>query len=151
MADIMFVIIGVTAGSGLLLGSIITTFCCCKRYRRNRSTSHQQPSKQRQDDDYFDSVIINQHIAKHLRPESTLSFVSDHYHNDMTLIASPRRLAMLEQQQKQEPVTLVIGNPYVSASANVDDVNSTPTQSFVYENPSLELDEFITTNHALQF
>ncbi|CAF5192852.1 unnamed protein product, partial [Rotaria sp. Silwood1] len=39
---------------------------------------------------------------RHLRPNSTISFISDNYHNNMTLIASPQRLAMLEQQQRQQ-------------------------------------------------
>ena len=147
MADIIFVIIGVTAGTGLLIGSIITTYCCCKRYRRNESTVTSQPSKQQQEEDYLHSVIINQHIAKHLRPNSTISFISNSYHNDMTLIAPPRRLAMLEQQQRQhEPGTLIIENPLISLSTNTIERKSAPLQSFVYENPSLELGELPTTD-----
>jgi hypothetical protein len=152
MADIIFVIIGVTAGTGLLLGSIITTYCCCKRYRRNQLTSNSQAIKQQQQqEDYLHSVIINQHIAKHLRPNSAISFISNDYHNDMTLIAPPRRLAMLEQQQRQqEPTTLVIENPLISLSTNTVEQKSIPLQSFVYENPSLELGELPTIG-TIQF
>jgi hypothetical protein len=150
MADIIFVIVGVTAGTGLLISSIITTYCCLKRYRRNHLTSNSQPTKQQQEEDYLHSVIINQHIARHLRPNSTISFISDDFHNDMTLIAPPRRLALLEQQQQQEPATLIIENPLISLSTNTKGQKSTPLQSFVYENPSLELGELPTTG-ARQF
>ncbi len=152
MADIVFVIIGVTAGTGLLISSIITTYCCCKRYRRNQLTSNSQPTKQQQDD-YLHTVIINQHIARHLRPNSAISFISNNYHNDMTLIAPPRRLAMLEQQQQQrqhEPATLVIENPIHSLSPNPREQKPARLQTFVYENPSLELGELPTTS-AIQF
>jgi hypothetical protein len=153
MAEIIFVIVGITAGTGLLISSIITTYCCYKRYRRNQLTSNIQPSKQQHEEDYLHSVIINQHIAKHLRPNSTISFISDNYHNDMTLIAPPRRLAMLEQQQQQqqhEPAMLVIENPLVSLSINPIEEKSARLQTFVYENPSLELGELPTTS-AIQF
>ncbi|CAF0760965.1 unnamed protein product [Rotaria sordida] len=152
MTDIIFVLIGVTAGTGLLLGSILTTYCCCKRYFRSQLTSSSQPSKQQQQQqeqehqDYLHSVIVNQHIARHLRPNSTISFISDNYHNNMTLIASPHRLAMLEQQQRQqEPATLVIENPLISLSSNTGEQKSTVLESFVYENPTLELGELPTT------
>jgi hypothetical protein len=146
MAEIIFVIIGITAGTGLLLGSIITTYCCCKRYRR---TSNIQPTKQQHEEDYLHSVIINQHIAKHLRPNSAVSFVSNNYHNDMTLIAPPRRLAMLEQQQ-QEPAMFVIENPLISLSNTSREQKSGTLQTFVYENPSLELGELPPTR-AIQY
>ncbi|CAF3566845.1 unnamed protein product [Rotaria sordida] len=152
MTDIIFVLIGVTAGTGLLLGSILTTYCCCKRYFRSQLTSSSQPSKQQQQQqeqehqDYLHSVIVNQHIARHLRPNSTISFISDNYHNNMTLIASPHRLAMLEQQQRQqESATLVIENPLISLSSNTGEQKSTVLESFVYENPTLELGELPTT------
>jgi hypothetical protein len=151
MADLIFVIIGVTAGAGLLIGSIITTYCCCKRYRRHQLTSNTQPSKQQQEADYLHSVIINQHIARHLRPNSSISCISNNYHNDMTLIAPPRRLAMLEQQQRQEPATLVIENPLISLSNNAIQQKPTSLQSFVYENPSLELEELTITTSAMQY
>jgi hypothetical protein len=153
MAEIIFVIVGITAGTGLLLGSIITTYCCCKRYRRHQLPSNIQPSKQQHEEDYLHSVIINQHIAKHLRPNSAVSFISNNYHNDMTLIAPPRRLAMLEQQQQQrqhEPATLVIENPIISLSPNPREQKPARLQTFVYENPSLELGELPTTS-AIQF
>jgi hypothetical protein len=125
MADIIFVIIGVTAGTGVLISTIITTYCCLKRHRRNQSTSNSRSLKQQHEEDYLHSVIINQHIARHLRPNSTISFISDNFHNDMTLIAPPRRLAMLEQQQ-QEPATLIIENPLISLSANTRDQKPSP-------------------------
>jgi len=144
MADIVFVIIGVTAGTGLLISSIITTYCCCKRYRRNQLTSNSQPTKQQQDD-YLHTVIINQHIARHLRPNSAISFISNNYHNDMTLIAPPRRLAVLEQQQQQELTSTILENPLISQSNNRVDQKPAALHSFVYENPSLELGELQTT------
>jgi len=148
MAEIIFVIIGITAGTGLLVGSIITTYFCYKRYRRNQLTSNIQPSKQQHEEDYLHSVIINQHIAKHLRPNSAISFISNNYHNEMTLIAPPRRLAMLEEQQKQqnERATLVIENPLISLSTNPIEKKLETLQTFVYENPSLELGELTTTS-----
>jgi hypothetical protein len=149
MAEIIFVIIGITAGTGLLLGSIITTYCCYKRYRRHQLTSNTQPIKRPHDEDYLHSVIINQHIAKHLRPNSTLSCISNNYHNDMTLIAPPRRLAMLEQQQ-QEPAVLVIENPLISLTSYPVQQKSATLQTFVYENPSLELGE-LPSNSAIQY
>lgn len=150
MAEIIFVVVGITAGTGLLISSIITTYFCCKRYRRNQLTTNIQPTKQQHDEDYLHSVIINQHIARHLRPNSTISCISNNYHSDMTLIAPPRRLAMLEQQQKQyhEPATLVIENPLISLSANP--LEHAGLQAFVYENPSLELGELSTTS-AIQY
>jgi hypothetical protein len=151
MAEIIFVIIGITAGTGLLLGSIITTYCCYKRYRRHQLTANTQPTKRPHDEDYLHSVIINQHIAKHLRPNSTLSCISNNYHNDMTLIAPPRRLAMLEQQQQHEPAVLVIENPLISISNHPVQLQKSATiQTFVYENPSLELGE-LTSNSAIQY
>jgi len=148
MAEIIFVIIGITAGTGLLVGSIITTYFCYKRYRRNQLTSNIQPSKQQHEEDYLHSVIINQHIARHLRPNSAISFISNNYHNEMTMIAPPRRLAMLEQQQKQqyERATLVIENPIISLSTNPIEQKLETLQTFVYENPSLELGELTTTS-----
>lgn len=147
MAEIIFVIIGVTAGTGALFGSIITTYYCCKRYRRHPPPSPYHISKPPQrDDDYLHSVIINQHIARHLRPQSTISFISDHFHHDMTLMAPPRRLAMLEQQQQQqkeeEPATLVIENPLTSLPHS-GMINSHPS-AYAYENRSLELGELPT-------
>ncbi|CAF0740475.1 unnamed protein product [Adineta steineri] len=156
MADIIFVIIGVTAGTGLLISSIITTYCCCKRYRRNRLPSNSQSTKQQHEEDYLHTVIINQHIAKHLRPNSALSFISNSYHNDMTLIAPPRRLAVLEQQQQlqkqHEPATLIIENPLISPLNHTIEQKppSSSLQSYVYENPSLELGE-LQTIRAIQF
>lgn len=149
MAEIIFVIVGITAGTGLLISSIITTYCCCKRYRRNQLSTNIQPTKQQHEEDYLHSVIINQHIARHLRPNSTISCISHHYHNDMTLIAPPRRLAMLEQQQQNQPATLVIENPLISLSSSP--LEPTTLQTFVYENPSLELGELPTTTSAIQF
>jgi hypothetical protein len=148
MAEIIFVIIGITAGTGLLVGSIITTYFCYKRYRRNQLTSNIQPSKQQHEEDYLHSVIINQHIARHLRPNSAISFISNNYHNEMTMIAPPRRLAMLEQQQKQqyERATLVIENPIISLSTNPIEQKLETLQTFVYENPSLELGELTITS-----
>jgi hypothetical protein len=148
MAEIIFVIIGITAGTGLLVGSIITTYFCYKRYRRNQLTSNIQPSKQQHEEDYLHSVIINQHIARHLRPNSAISFISNNYHNEMTMIAPPRRLAMLEQQQKQqyERATLVIENPIISLSTNPIEQKLETLQTFVYENPSLELGELTLTS-----
>ncbi|CAF1688662.1 unnamed protein product, partial [Adineta ricciae] len=141
MADIIFVIIGATAGAGLLISSILTTYCCCKRYGRAQLRRDSQPSKQQQqqqqaqhqqqEEDYLHTVIINQHIARHLRPQSAVSFISNNYHNDMTLIAPPRRLAVLEQQQKlHEPATLVIENPLISLSTNTIERMPTTLQSF---------------------
>ncbi|CAF1686459.1 unnamed protein product [Adineta ricciae] len=159
MADIIFVIIGATAGAGLLISSILTTYCCCKRYRRAQLRRDSQPSKQQQqaqqqqqqEEDYLHTVIINQHIARHLRPQSAVSFISNNYHNDMTLIAPPRRLAVLEQQQKlHEPATLIIENPLISLSTNTIERTPTTLQSFVYENPTLELGELQTIG-AIQF
>lgn len=154
MAEIIFVIIGITAGTGLLLGSILTTYCCYKRYRRRRRlSSNTQSTKQQHEEDYLHSVIINQHIAKHLRPNSTLSCISQNYHNEMTLIAPPRRLALLEQQQKQpqqEATVLVIGNPLRTHSTNPLPQKSPTIQTFVYENPSLELGE-LSNNSAIQY
>ena len=145
MAELLFVIIGITAGTGLLLASILTTYCCYKRYRRQQFPSSFHSTKQQHEEDYLHSVIINQHIAKHLRPNSAISCISQNYHNDMTLIAPPRRLALLEQQQqKQQPgaTVLVIENPLTQKSSTL--------QSFVYENPSLELGE-LTNNSAIQY
>jgi hypothetical protein len=151
MADILFVIIGVTAGTGLLISSIITTYCCCRRYRRTPLTTAPQSSKQQAEDDYLHTVIINQHIARHLRPQSAVSFISSNYHNDMTLIAPPRRLAVLEQQQKQhEPATLIIENPLISLATTTREHMLTSMPAFVYENPSLELGELQTIG-AVQF
>ena len=158
MADIIFVIIGATAGAGLLISSILTTYCCCKRYRRAQLRRDSQPSKQQQqtkqqqqEQDYLHTVIINQHIARHLRPQSAVSFISNNYHNDMTLIAPPRRLAVLEQQQKlHEPATLIIENLLISLSTNTIERMPTTLQSFVYENPTLELGELQTIG-AIQF
>ncbi|CAF1338069.1 unnamed protein product [Rotaria magnacalcarata] len=156
MSDIIFVIIVITAGTGLFIGSIVTTYFCYKLYLRNQLTSSSHLSKQQQQQhqrqqqqeqqqqDYLHSVIINQHIARQLRPNSAISFISDNYHNTMTLIASPHRLAMLEQQQKQEPTTLVIENPLISLSPTTDEQRPTRLQSFVYENPTLELGELPT-------
>lgn len=153
MTDIIFVIIVITAGTGLLLSSIITTYCCFKRYLRNQSTSNSQVSKQQLHQpppDYLHSVIVNQHIARHLRPSSAISFISDNYHNNMTLIASPHRLAMLEQQQRQQqdPGTLVIENPLISLSTNTAAPKPSLLQSFVYENPTMELGE-LSANGAM--
>lgn len=94
MAEIIFVIIGITAGTGVLIGSILTTYCYCKRRRRNRFTSNAQSIKQQQhpqqqqqrEEDYLHSVIINQHIAKHLRPSSAVSFINSQYHNDYSYV-----------------------------------------------------------------
>ncbi|CAF3401764.1 unnamed protein product [Rotaria socialis] len=154
MSDIIFVIIVVTAGTGLFIGSIVTTYFCYKLYLRNQLTSsshlskqqQQQQQQEQQQQDYLHSVIVNQHIARHLRPNSAISFISDNYHNTMTLIASPHRLAMLEQQQKQEPTTLVIENPLISLSPTADEQRAARLQSFVYENPTLELGELPTSS-----
>ena len=157
MAEIIFVIISITAGTGLLLGSIITTYCCCKRHRRQQLTANTQPIKRPRDEDYLHSVIINQHIARHLRPNSTLSCISNNYHNDMTLIAPPRRLAMLEQQQQpHEPAVLVIENPLISTTNHSIQPSSSPQksatlQTYVYENPSLELGEITASNSAIRY
>ena len=144
MAEIIFVIIGVTAGTGALFGSIITTYYCCKRHRRHPPPSPYHRSKPPQcDEDYLHSVIINQHIARHLRPQSTISFISDQFHHDMTLMAPPRRLAMLEQQQQQgDPATLIIENPLTSLPGTRM-VNDHPS-AYAYENRSLELGELPT-------
>ena len=151
MADIIFVIIGVTAGTGLLISSILTTYCCCKRQRRAALASAAESAKQQAEEDYLHTVIINQHIARHLRPQSAVSFISHNYHNDMTLIAPPRRLAVLEQQQKQhEPATLIIENPLISLTTSTRERIPTSLPSFVYENPSLELGELQTLG-AVQF
>jgi len=148
MTEIIFVIIGIIVATGLLLGSIITTYCYCKRYKQNRLTENAQSIKQQREEDYLHSVIINQHIARHLRPNSAVSFISNNYHNEMTLIAPPRRLALLEQQQKQhDPAVLVIENPILSSSSNHTTYQRTPSiQTFVYENPTLELGESTTTS-----
>lgn len=148
MAEIIFVIIGVTAGTGLLFGSIVTTYYCCKRHRRSSPPSPYHLSKPPQpDDDYLHSVIINQHIARHLRPQSTISFISDQYHHDMTLMAPPRRLALLEQQQQLQPSgTLIFENPLTSLpeTRSVNDHSS----AYAYENRSLELGELPTITSA---
>ena len=145
MTDIIFVITGITAGIGLLATSIITTYCCFKRYGRNQSITD-SPSLKQQQQDCLNAVIINQHIAKHLRPNSAISFISDNYHNDMTLIAPIRRLAMLEQQQRrQEAPTLVIESSLKTQSNNSKEQNPALLPSFIYENLALELGELQTT------
>lgn len=161
MTDILFVAAVVITGTSILLGSIITTYFCYKVYLRNQLTSssyiskrqqeqEQQQQQQRQEQehqDYLHSVIINQHIARHLRPNSAVSFISDNYHNTMTLIASPHRLAIVEQQQRQpDPSTVVIENPLVSLSPNAAEQKSTQLQAYAYENPTLELGELPTIN-----
>jgi hypothetical protein len=144
MADIMFVVIGVTASTGLFLGSIITTYCCYKRYRHHIESNNSQLSKQKADNDYLHAVIINQHIARHLRPQSSLSFISNNQQHDMTLMAPSRRSAIYEQQQQQQlgPTILIIENPLISHSATrMMDIQSSTLPSFAYENRSLELGE----------
>ena len=101
MADIISITIGTIIGTILLLISIILIIICCYKH----SHSNQSISKQ---DDSLRSVIIN----KHFRSHSSISFVNNDYHNNMTLLASPRRLAILELEQQ--------------------------TQTFAYENPSLD-------------
>ena len=149
MAEIVIVAVTLTVGAGLLVSSIFTAYVCCRRYHRHRLRTNQRLSKHRQEEDYLHSVIINQHIARHLRPQSSISFISNNYHHDMTLMAPPRRLALLEQQQQQqpkrEPATLVIENPLNSLST-VNTIDGQSHSSYIYENPSLELGELTTVN-----
>jgi len=105
MENNISIIIGTTIGIILLLISIILIIICCyKRSRHNQSLSKQEDS--------LHSVIINKHFR-------SVSFINNDYHNKMTLLASPRRLAILELQQQQQQET------------------------FTYENPSLNLNELI--------
>ena len=60
----------------------------------------------------------------------------------MTLMAPPRRLAMLEQQQQGDPATLIIENPLISVPGTRM-VNDHPS-AYAYENRSLELGELPT-------
>jgi len=145
MADLVMVIVGITAGTALLFGSLITTIFCCKRHRRMRQTLNQSTKRQQQlqsDGDCLHSVIINQHIAKHLRQQPSISFITNNRHNDLTLIAPSHRFAMLEQQQQQQAATLVIENPLACPTSNL--VIEEPL-TFVYENPTLELGELTST------
>jgi uncharacterized membrane protein YukC len=91
------IIIGATIGSILLLILIIIILIYCYK---------QSQSKQ---DDSLHSVIIDKHFR-------SISFINNDYHNNMTLLASPRRLALLELQQ-----------------------------TFTYENSSFDFNEFINT------
>jgi hypothetical protein len=99
------IIIGTTiAVISFLILITMTIICCYKRFHRNQFQSRE--------DDSFNSVIMNKHIR-------SISFISNDYHNNMTLLASPRRLAMLELQQQEEKLT--------------------------YENPSFDLNELLNT------
>lgn len=95
MGNDISIIIGTTIGIiVLLILLIVLIIYCYKRYE------HKQE----------DLVIINKNAR-------SISFINSSYHNNMTLLASPRRLAILELQQQEE--------------------------MFTYENPSLDLNELI--------
>jgi hypothetical protein len=108
MANIISITIGTIIGTvSLLITIILTIICCYKRSHPNQSISKQE--------DALHSVIIN----KHVRSNSSTSFINNDYHNNMTLLASARRLAILELEQQ--------------------------TETFAYENPSLDYTELTHT------
>lgn len=109
MADTVLIAIGTTLGTVLLLICIILTIVYCyTHFYYNRSISKQEQS--------LHSAMIN----KDFRSNSSISFINYDYHNNTTLLAPSRRLAILELQQEQ---TL------------------NPSQTFAYENPSFHLNE----------
>lgn len=149
MADLVTIAVTLTAGVGLLAGSILTVYYCYRRYHRNRLRTSQRLAKQRQDENYLHSVIINQHIARHLRPKSSISIISNNYHRDTTLMAPPRRFTILEEQQQQhqqqdQPATLVIENPLTTVESSVETNSPRTFTGYIYENPALELGELTT-------
>jgi uncharacterized membrane protein YukC len=82
MGNNISIIVGATIGIILLLILIIITIIYF--YKQSR---------QNQSKDSLHSVIINKHIR-------SISFINNDYHNNMTLLVSPRRLAILELQQQ---------------------------------------------------
>ncbi len=96
----IFIIIGTTIGTILcLIFILITIIYCYKRFY------HQS----KEEDESFHSVMVNKHFR-------SISFISNDYHNNMTLMVPSRRLAILELQQQDEE------------------------EQFTYENPLLEID-----------
>jgi len=84
MGNNISIIVGATIGIILLLILIIITIIYFyKQFRQNQSKNS------------LHSVIINKHIR-------SISFINNDYHNNRTLLVSPRRLAILELQQQQE-------------------------------------------------
>jgi len=108
--NIISITIGTTIGTvSLLISILLIIICCYKRSHPNQSISKQE--------DALNSVIIN----KNGRSNSSTSFINNDYHNNMTLLASLRRLAILELEQQQQ------------------------TETFAYENPSLDNTELTQT------
>ena len=87
MGNIVSVIFGVVISSVLILIPIIITIIYC--YKRSHHNQEQEDS--------LHTVIR----SKNIRSDSTISIINDGYHNNMTLLASPRRLAILELQQQR--------------------------------------------------
>ncbi len=83
--------------------------CCCKYFHRNQTQSRENDSLQ--------SVFVNKHVR-------SISFISNDYHNNMTLLASPRRLAMLELQQQEEKLS------YENSSFDLNELFNTKTIRF---------------------
>jgi hypothetical protein len=81
MGNDISVIIGPTIGILLLLILIITIIIYCYKH------SHHNQS------------ISKQNNSRHKHSQS-ISSINNDYHNNMTLLASPRRLAILELQQQ---------------------------------------------------
>jgi uncharacterized membrane protein YukC len=105
MGNNISIIVGATIGIILLLILIIITIIYYYKH------SHYNQTK-----DSLHSVIINKHIR-------SISFINNDYHNNTTLLVSPRRLAILELQQQQE---------------------------FNYENSSFDLNE-LTNSKTMRF
>ena len=83
------IIIGAIIGASFsLLFVIILIIYSCKRCQ---SSSVNQ-------DDSLHSIIVQ-------KSSRSMSFISDDFHNNMTLLASPRRLAILELQQQEEEIS----------------------------------------------
>jgi hypothetical protein len=108
MGNNISIIIGTTIGITIfVILFIMIIIYCCKRIHRRQFQSRENDSLQ--------SVITNKHVR-------SISFVSNDYHNNMTLLASPRRLAMLELQQQEEE-----------------------EEEFSYENSSFDFNELFDT------
>ena len=101
MTNDLAVISGAIIGAILFLIFVIITIVYC--YQRCRLSSSKQG-------DSLHSIIVQ-------KSSRSMSFISEDFHNNRTLLASPRRLALLELQQHEE--------------------------IFTYENPSLDVNELI--------
>ena len=84
MPEMTFVILGATLGIVVLASSAILLIRYRQRHRRDRSSLTLAARREKRKDRYA---------------ARSISFVSHEYHYNMTLLASPRRLeAILEQQ-----------------------------------------------------